>query len=65
MSKTSPGNCKCQVKVKSGIKKNKKRIPTRNNFIVVFASTFRGINSNVTWGNTGGDTCISSAMCYT
>ena len=46
-------------------KKSKKIKPTRNTFIVVFASKFRSINSHGTWGNTGGDICISSAMCST
>ena len=44
-------------------KKSKKRIPTRNNFIVVFASKFRCINSHTTWGTTGGDICTSSVTC--
>ena len=44
-------------------KKSKKRIPTRNNFIVVFASKFRCINSHATWGTTGSDICTSSVTC--
>ena len=46
-------------------KKCKKIIPTRSDFTTVFASTFRSIDSYGTWGNTGGDICISSAMCST
>ena len=65
MSRTSPWKYKYQIQIKSGIKKSKKRIPTRNNFSAVFASKFRSINSHGTWGNTGGDICISSAMCST
>ena len=42
------------------IKKSKKRIPTRNNFVVAFASKFRCINPHATWGTAGDDTCTSS-----
>ena len=45
-------------------KKSKKRIPTRNNFIVAFVSKFRSINSHATWGTTGGDICTSSVTCF-
>ena len=44
-------------------KKIKKRIPTRNNFVFVFASKFKGISPHATWGTTGADVCISSVMC--
>ena len=53
-------NTKYQVKIQSCIKKSKRRIPTRNNFVVVFASKFRCINPHATWGTAGGDTCTSS-----
>ena len=47
-------------------KKSKKRIPRRNNFIVVFASKFRCINLYATWGTTGVYICTSSvAYCKT
>ena len=45
-------------------RKSKKRISTRNNFTVVFASKFRCINSHATWGTTG-DICTSSVTCCT
>ena len=44
-------------------KKIKKRIPTSKNFVIVFASKFRGINSHATWGITGADVCISLVTC--
>ena len=44
-------------------KKSKKRTPTLNNFVIVFASKFRGINSHATWGTTESDVCISSVGC--
>ena len=43
-------------------KKSKRRIHTRSNFVVVFASKFRCINSNAKWG-TAGDICTSSVTC--
>ena len=56
-------NTKDQVKFKSCIKKVKKRIPTRNNFIVVFAIKFRCINSHATCSTTRGDIYTSSVTC--
>ena len=46
-------------------KKSQKRIPTRSNFVVVFASKFRCINPHATWGTTGGDICTSLLTCGT
>ena len=43
-------------------KKSKKRIHTRSNFVVVFASKSRCINPHATWG-TAGDICTSSVTC--
>ena len=43
-------------------KKTKKRIHTRSNFVVVFASKIRCINPHATWG-TAGDICTSSVTC--
>ena len=43
--------------------KTKKRTPTLNNFVIVFPSKFRGINSHATWGTAEGDVCISSVTC--
>ena len=37
-------NTKDQVKIQSSIEKRKKRIPTRNKFVIVFARNFRCIN---------------------
>ena len=50
MSKASLGKYKKPSTDSKLYKKSKKIIPTRNNFIVVFASKFRGINPHVTWG---------------
>ena len=60
VSKTSLGKYKRPSKNSKLYKKSKKRIPTRNNFVVVFASKFRCINPYAKWGTTGGDICTSS-----
>ena len=38
-------------------------MPTKNDFVVVLASKFRGTKRHATSGTTGGDVCISSVMC--
>ena len=63
MLKIPLGKCKKQVQIQNFIKKVTK-ISTRNNFVVVFISSFRGNNPNVTWGTTGGGVCISSDICF-
>ena len=45
-------------------KKIKKRVPTRNNFVVALVSKFRYINPYDTGGMTGGDICTSLVTCY-
>ena len=62
MSKTCLGKYKRPSKNSKLYKKSKKRIPARNNFVVVFGSKFRCINPHATWGTTG-DICISSVTC--
>ena len=61
MSKASLG--KYKSKNSKLYKKSMKRIPTRNNFVVVFASKFRCINPHATWGTAEGDICTSSVTC--
>ena len=61
MSITSPGKYKKPSKNWKLYEKSKKRIHTRSNFVVVFASKFRCINSDATSG-TAGDICTS---CWT
>ena len=63
MLKASLGRFKKQSTNSKLHKKSKKRISTRNNFVVVFASKFRCINPRVTLGTTGGDTCTSLVTC--
>ena len=58
MSKTFLGKYKRLSKNSKLYKKCKKRIHTRSNFVVVFASKFRCIDSDATWG-TAGDICAS------
>ena len=62
MSKTSLGKYKRPSKNSKLYKKSKKRIHTRSNFVVVFASKSRCINPHATWG-TAGDICTSSVTC--
>ena len=64
MSKTSLGKYKRPSKNSKLYKKSKKRIHTRSNFVVAFASKFRCINPHATWG-TAGDICTSSVTCCT
>ena len=63
MSKTSLRKYKRPSKNSKLYKKVKKRIHTRSNFVVVFASKFRCINPYATW-STVGDICTSSVTCY-
>ena len=65
MSKTSLGKYKIPSKNFKLYKTSNKRIPTRNKFIVAFASKFRCINRHATWDTTGGDICTSSVTCCT
>ena len=62
MSKTSLRKYKKSSTNSKLYKKSNKRIPTRKNFVVVFASKFRGINPHATYGTTEGGVCISSAV---
>ena len=64
MSKTSLGKYKRPSKNSKLYKKSKKRIHTRSNFVVIFASKSRCINPHATWGTTG-DICTSSVTCCT
>ena len=48
MSKISLGKYKRPSKNSKLYKKTKKRIPTRNNFVVAFASKFKCINPHAT-----------------
>ena len=64
MLKTSLGKYKTPSKNSKLYKKSKKRIHTRSNFVVVFASKSRCINPHATWG-TAGDICTSSVTCCT
>ena len=64
MSKISLRKYKRPSKNSKLHKKSKKRIPTRNNFVIVFASKFRCINPHATWGISGGDICTSSVTCW-
>lgn len=41
---------KCILKA---VQKSHKIMPTKNNFVVVLASKFRGINPHATWGTAG------------
>ena len=61
MSKTSLGKYKRPSKNSKFIK-NKKRIHTSSNFVVVFANKSRCINPHATWG-TAGDISTSSVTC--
>ena len=63
MSKTSLGKYKRPSKNSKLYKKSKKRIHTRRNFVVVFASKFKCINLHATLG-TAGDICTSSVTRY-
>ena len=65
MSKTSLGKYKRPSKNSKLYKKSKKIIPTRNNFVIVFASKFRCSNPHATWGTEGGDIWTSSVTCCT
>ena len=62
MSKTSPGKYKRPSKNSKLYKKTEKRIHTRSNFVVIFASKFRCINPHATCG-TAGDICTFSVTC--
>ena len=62
MLKSSLGKYKKQGKNSKLYKKSKKRIHTRSNFVVVFASKSRCINPRATWGSAG-DICNSSVRC--
>ena len=64
MSKTSLGKYKRPSKNSKLYEKSKKRIHTRRNFVVVFASKFKCINPHATSG-TAGDICTSSVTRYT
>ena len=48
-------------------KKSKKKIPTRNNFVLnircIIRWNIRCINPRTTWGTTGGDICTSLVTC--
>ena len=63
MSKASLGKYNRPSKNSKLYKKSMKRIPTRNNFVVAFASKFRCINPHATWGTAEGDICTSSVTC--
>ena len=63
MSKISLGKYKRPSKNSKLYKKTKKRIPTRNNFVVVFASKFKCINPHATWGTAGDYICTFSVTC--
>ena len=63
MSKASLGKHNRPSKNSKLYKKSMKRIPTRNNFVVAFASKFRCINPHATWGTAEGDICTSSVTC--
>ena len=62
MSKTSQGKYKRPSKNSKLYQKSKKRIPSRNNFVVV--CKFRCINPHATWGTTRDDICTSSVTCF-
>ena len=62
MSKLFLGKYKRPSKNSKLHKKSKKRIHTRSNLVVVFASKSRCINRHATWGTTG-DICTSSVTC--
>ena len=49
-------------KKNSKLHKKVRKNTYKNNFIIVFASKFRGINQHATWGTTGGGVCISSVI---
>ena len=63
MSKASLGKYNRPSKNSKLYKKSMKRIPTRNNFVVAFASKFRCISPHATWGTAEGDICTSSVTC--
>ena len=66
MSRTSPWKCKCQIQIKSGIKKVRKEyLQEPISLLSLPAIINSSINSHGTWGNTGGDICIFPAMCST
>ena len=62
MSKTSLEKYRKPSKNLKLYKRSKKRIHTRSNFVVVFASKFRRINPHAMW-DTAGDICTSSVTC--
>ena len=62
MSKNQEDKKKPSMYSKS-YKKDNKIMAIKNDFVVVLASNFRGINWHATSVTTGGDVFISSVMC--